>query len=155
MKIFLKIFLVIIAVVILGFLFFYSSETLFAPDSSRVCFDKNCFTVELAKTDAEREQGLMYRTQLAKNTGMLFLFDTEGIYPFWMKNTLIPLDIIWLNRDKKVVFIGKNNQPCKVVNCPVVNPQIGAKYVLEVNGGISQEMGIKVDDVADFYGIIY
>jgi hypothetical protein len=106
----------------------------------------HCFSVELAKTDAEREKGLMNRTELDKNKGMLFIFDKEGIYPFWMKNTLIPLDMIWIDGSGKVVFIAQNVQPCKTLICPVTVPSASAKYVLEINAGISKEFGIKTGD---------
>lgn len=68
----------------------------------QVCTDKVCFSVELARTTQEHEQGLMYRTELAPHEGMLFIFDSPGIYSFWMKNTLIPLDIIWLDDQKYI-----------------------------------------------------
>lgn len=127
-------------IVCVGYLFFH-------PEN-KVCFNQNCFSVELAKTEAEREKGLMNRKQLDKNSGMLFIFNKEGIYPFWMKDTLIPLDMIWIDGNSVVVFIAKNVQPCKSLICPIMNPKIGAKYVLEVNAGISKELGIKVGDTA-------
>ena len=88
----------------------------------------------------------MYRKELDKNKGMLFIFDKEGIYPFWMKNTLIPLDIIWIDSNDKVVFISQNVQPCKNLICPSIFPTVKAKYVLEVNAGVCQEIGLKVGD---------
>lgn len=140
MRIYLVIFLLIILVAVLGYLFFY-------PVENKVCFGPNCFSVELAKTDAEREKGLMNRADLAKNAGVLFIFDTEDIYPFWMKNTLIPLDIIWLSKDYKVVFISENAQPCKNLICMPINPSVEAKYVLEINAGIAQKLNIKTGDL--------
>ena len=77
---------------------------------------------------------------------MLFVFEKEGIYPFWMKNTLIPLDIIWLDRDGKVVFIKEDAQPCTNHICPKINPNKKAKYVLEVNSGIIKQIGLSVGD---------
>jgi hypothetical protein len=59
-----------------------------------------------------------------------------------MKNTLIPLDMIWLNKDKKVVFINKNTQPCLIDICSIIHPLVDAKYVLEINGGLAEELGI-------------
>src|ERR1035437_263623 len=99
MKMSFEIFLVVIAIVILIYLSFHYAQILFAPvtlqsPANSVCFKQNCFSVELAKTSAEQERGLMYRTELDKDKGMLFIFYNEGIYPFWMKNTLIPLDMI-------------------------------------------------------------
>lgn len=98
-------------------------------------------------------QGLMERQSLNKNEGMLFIFKQEGIYPFWMKNTLIPLDIIWISKEKKIVFINKNSQPCGTADCPIINPGVKAKYVLEINAGISEEIGLETGDPATFRGL--
>jgi len=151
MKTFLEILLLIIAIVILIYLSFHFAGILFSPGSqqnpqNQVCFGQRCFSVELAKTEAEREKGLMDREELGKNKGMLFIFDKEGVYPFWMKNTLIPLDMIWIGQNQKVVFISQNAQPCKTLICPIINPSAKAKYVLEINAGISGEAGIKLGD---------
>ena len=83
---------------------------------------------------------------LNEDKGMLFIFDKDGIYPFWMKNTLIPLDMIWVDSSGKVVFIAQNVQPCKSLICPSVVPTVMAKYVLEINAGLCQQMGLKVGD---------
>ncbi|MCX6724122.1 MAG: DUF192 domain-containing protein [Candidatus Staskawiczbacteria bacterium] len=152
MKMILEIFLVIIVVILLICSFFYYAETLIAPAPNQnqlgsVCFNDNCFQVELAKTKAERDRGLMYRKELGKDKGMLFVFDKSGIYPFWMKDTLIPLDMIWIDSNSKVVFIAHNVQPCKSLICPSVFPAARAKYVLEVNSGICQDLGLKLGDV--------
>ena len=150
MKIYLEILLITIAVVILMYLVVHFSATVFSPTSpasfGSVCFGEKCFQVESAKTQAQIEKGLMNRNELGKDNGMLFVFSKEGIYPFWMKSTLIPLDMIWINGDSKVVFIGQNVQPCKSLICPSVVPTVTAKYVLEVNAGLCQQMGLKVGD---------
>jgi len=91
----------------------------------------------------------MSRESLEPNQGMLFIFEKEGEYPFWMKNTLIPLDIIWINGEKNVVFVSQNTQPCLEDPCPTIEPNEKAKYVLEINGGISKEMGLAVGDKID------
>jgi uncharacterized protein len=154
MKMFLEILLLIIAVVVLIYLSFYFIGRIFAPvtqqsQQNQVCFGSNCFFVELAKTNAERDRGLSNRKELDKDKGMFFVFDKEGIYPFWMKNTLIPLDIIWIDSNNSVVFISQNVQPCKSLICSSVFPSGPAKYVLEVNAGISKEVGIKIGDSAE------
>ena len=112
----------------------------------RVCFKEYCFDVQLAKNSIEITKGLMFQKSLEQNKGMLFLFDKEAKYPFWMKNTFISLDIIWIDKDNKIVFISENNQPCKWYACPSVKPTIDAKYVLELNSGIVQKIGLKVED---------
>jgi len=77
---------------------------------------------------------------------MLFVIDKEGVYPFWMKNTKIPLDIIWINRDKAIVYISRNAPPCKTSTCPSYDPEKNAMYVIELNGGAAEEMGLLVGD---------
>jgi hypothetical protein len=151
MKTFFEILLLIVAVVILIYLFFYFAHISLAPAtqqnlSNSVCIRENCFQVELAKTEAERDKGLMNVAQLDKNKGMFFIFDKEGIYPFWMKNTLIPLDIVWIDNNYKVVFISQNVQPCKSLICPSVMPESKARYVLEVNAGIVEQINLKLGD---------
>ena len=112
----------------------------------RACFKERCFDVALAQNAIERIKGLMFQKSLEQNKGMLFLFDKEEKHYFWMKNTFIPLDIIWLNKDKKVVFISENNQPCKWYYCSSIKPTVEAKYVLEVNSGIVKKIELKVGD---------
>jgi len=113
---------------------------------NRACFKNYCFYIELALTPEERSNGLMFREGLDFKSGMLFVFEKEGKYPFWMKNTLIPLDIIWINENKEVIFISENAQPCKEYYCPIIEPTKNAKYVLEINGGISKRIGLVVGD---------
>jgi uncharacterized membrane protein (UPF0127 family) len=117
---------------------------------SQVCFGGTCFQVELALTPEQQSQGLMNRTHMDADKGMLFIFPQDGIYPFWMKNTLIPLDIIWLDSNGTVVFISKNAQPCGPVVCPTINPGKNAKYVLEINGGTAERIGLKIGDRLTF-----
>ena len=154
MKVLFKIIIFITIFIIFSWVFFYTKDLLFAPTTniSSVCFKDNCFSVQLAITNAEHEKGLMFISKMGKNNGMLFVFSKENIYPFWMKNTLIPLDIIWINRDNKVVFINENSQPCPAneTNCPLIDPNVKAFYVLEVNSGIVKEIEIKVGDKVEF-----
>jgi hypothetical protein len=154
MKVFFRFIILIIAIIFFTGILFYVKDILFAPgyNTGSVCFKNNCFLVELAKTNAEIERGLMFRTHLDQNKGMIFIFNKEGIYPFWMKNTLIPLDLIWINKENKIVFISRSSQPCSadIKNvCPSINPQAGALYVLEINGGVSRNIGLKIGDKLD------
>ena len=80
---------------------------------------------------------------------MLFVYDSEGNYPFWMKNTLISLDMIWINQNHEVVYIAENAESCKEF-CLEINPQKNAQYILEINGGLAKELGINVGDKAVF-----
>ncbi|HCC59912.1 MAG: hypothetical protein A2402_00785 [Candidatus Staskawiczbacteria bacterium RIFOXYC1_FULL_37_43] len=152
-----KILIFIAALLCLAFLFFQIKGILLAPSlendlQSKVCYKETCFFVELAKTKQELEKGLMYRFSLPKDQGMLFVFGQEGIYPFWMRNTLIPLDIIWINSLGEVVFIAENSQPClEGAECLAINPGALAKYVLEINAGIIEELGITPGSKLDLY----
>jgi len=116
----------------------------------QLCFENNCFDVELALTPEEKRQGLMFRDYLEKNKGMLFVFETEEEHGFWMKDTAIPLDMIWFNENKEVVFISRSNQPCKDNECPAIIPDKKAKYVLELNGGTADKIGLEIGDIVDF-----
>ena len=116
-------------------------------DEKKVCISKNCFKVEIADSLEERTEGLMFRESLDSDKGMLFVFDETGNYSFWMKNTLILLDIIWID-DDKVVHIEKNVQPCKEEICESYKGE-PARYVLEINGGKSDEVNLNVGDVVN------
>jgi uncharacterized protein len=112
-----------------------------------VCFGPSCVKAELALTDLEHMRGLMGRKSLPPDAGMLFVFDEEGVYPFWMKDTLIPLDMVWLDSNLEVVHIA-HALPCTQDPCGVYDPGKRARYVLEVNGGYAQEKGIAVGEKA-------
>ena len=106
-----------------------------------VCIENDCFIVELPKTNAEFMTGLMNREYLPENKGMLFIFQNDDKHGFWMKNTLIPLDIIWINKDQKIVHI-ETAQPCKKDPCPTYHPDENARMVLEINAGITEKKEI-------------
>ena len=146
-----NLFLKLLILLFLFCLFFYYAEIPLSlspqnlPEDT-VCIKNNCFLVQLAKTEQERESGLMFKSNLDKGKGMLFIFDKEEIYPFWMKNMLIPLDIVWINGSNKVVYISQNVQPCKDLVCPLITPTFVASYVLEVNAGVCKEIDLKIGD---------
>jgi uncharacterized membrane protein (UPF0127 family) len=106
------------------------------------------YQVDIADTIDERKQGLMNRRSLGKYKGMMFIFDGEEMRSFWMKNTLIPLDMIFMDKDFHVVHIVKQAQPCKKDPCAVIGSEKSAKFVLEINGGMADEMGLKDGDTA-------
>ncbi len=129
-------------------LYAINNQESFKP--KKICFQENCFFLEIADTTEERAQGLMFRQELADNKGMLFVFPKQGIYSFWMKNTLISLDIIWINQEQKVIFIKKDALPCKTDIYETINPEEEAKYVLELKAGITQAIGLKIGDKFSF-----
>ena len=101
------------------------------------------FSVEVMRTDAERERGLMFRHYLPKDRGMLFNFDVEQQVMMWMSNTFLPLDMIFMDRSGKVVSIAANTEPLSEHIIPSVEP---AYAVLEVNAGTAARIGLKVGD---------
>ncbi|ATQ42803.1 hypothetical protein CSW64_10480 [Caulobacter mirabilis] len=101
------------------------------------------FRVEIADDDAERERGLMYRTALAPDRGMLFVFDETAPRAFWMKNTYIPLDILYIGGDGRIVSIAARAEPFNETPIPSRSP---ARGVLEIYGGRAAELGIQVGD---------
>lgn len=103
--------------------------------------------IEIAETAYETETGLMYRKSMQDNRGMLFIFEKEARKYFYMKNTSIPLDIIYINSNFKIVSIQKNTVPYDETSIPSGVP---AKYALEINGGLSNQWGLKVGDVMSF-----
>ncbi len=90
---------------------------------------------EVADTPAQRASGLMFRDRLAPDRGMLFVFEEAGEWSFWMKNTTIALDILWLGPDKRIVYIEENIPGCRQDPCPEYKPNKDAWYVLEVPAG--------------------
>ena len=119
-------------------------------EKNKVCFNKNCFNVEIVSSQEELSTGLMFRKSLNENSGMLFIFPEENFHSFWMKNTLIPLDIIWINSDNEIVFIKHNAQPCLENDCENFTSNEKALYVLELNSGIANEIGLEVGDNVKF-----
>lgn len=115
---------------------------------NKVCFDEDCFVVEVVDDDEKRQKGLMFREELDENAGMLFIFENEGNYPFWMKNTLIPLDMLWIDSSGKIVDI-KEADPCESDPCDVIYHSGSAKYVLEINKGLSAALGIEIGEIAE------
>lgn len=101
------------------------------------------FMVEVADSDRERALGLMCRRAMAPDRGMLFVFPEAGPQAFWMRNTLIPLDIIYISADGKVVSITRNARPLSDAPLPSAGP---AKYVLELAGGRAAEIGLLPGD---------
>ncbi|MFA5362719.1 MAG: DUF192 domain-containing protein [Candidatus Omnitrophota bacterium] len=121
-----------------------------SASSPQVCIGKACVSVELADTDALRAQGLMFRESLPGDRGMLFVFEKENLHSFWMKNTRIPLDMIWIGADKRVVSIRERVQPCVTPVCRTYSPGVKALYVLEVNAGFVDTYGIQIGDQVGF-----
>jgi uncharacterized protein len=91
--------------------------------------------VEVMVKDEDRAMGLMFRPSLPKDRGMLFIFERPDFHGIWMKNCRFPIDIVWLDEEKKVVHVAESVPPCKAEPCPVYNPLRRAAYVVELNAG--------------------
>lgn len=114
-----------------------------------VCIKDNCFNINIVSTDKERIKGLSEQETLANNNGMLFVFDSEGNQSMWMKDMKFSLDLLWINNENKIVFLAYNQQPCDNNNyCPSITNDVPARYVLEINGGLIDKLGIKSGDYA-------
>ena len=108
------------------------------------------FQVEVAATPETRELGLMYRRDLPATHGMLFIFPAERVNSFWMKNTPIPLDMIFISRERRIVGVVHQTVPFSLDGRSVSVP---SQYVLEINGGLSRRYGFQTGDVVRFKNV--
>ena len=106
--------------------------------------------VEVMRTEAERERGLMFREQLGADDGMLFVFPENGDHAFWMKNTFIALDMIFISENGTIVGVVADAEPMSIVPRSVGEPN---RYVLEVNAGWSATHGVARGDRVRFEGV--
>lgn len=141
----LKLFFVLAATVVVFVL-----SLLGEKETKNICFKNNCFIVEVASKPKDWERGLSFRLWLGKDKGMLFNFQKEGKYFFWMKNTFIPLDIVWLDQNLKAVFIKKSAPPCLFGNCEIFSSPAEATYVLEIKSGEAEKIGLELDSQLEF-----
>lgn len=118
----------------------------FSPATATIASQK--FNLEIADDEKERQKGLSKRASLGNDKGMLFVFEKKDKYSFWMKDTKIPLDIIFIS-DSTIVDMYKNVPPQdgkENANLPIYTSKAPANYVLEINGGLSDKYGIKIGD---------
>jgi hypothetical protein len=135
-----------IAALLLAFLFWGSTASSQPPPKIPLYVKQMEIWVEVAKTPEERAKGLMHRKHLAKDEGMLFIFEAEGYHGFWMKNTLIPLSIAFLDKEGKIVRISE----MKPLTLTSHDPPQPILYALEMNMGWFAAHGIKEGDVVRF-----
>jgi uncharacterized membrane protein (UPF0127 family) len=117
-------------------------------------------SLEVAADERTRQRGLMYRKAMAPTEGMIFIFEEKGYYPFWMKNTLISLDLFWLDERGTIVSIQHAVPPCGNVseldsNCPMWDPTPGttALYVIETVAGFAKQHGLEVGQQVKLSGL--
>lgn len=106
--------------------------------------------IEIARTPAERQRGLMFRKHLDQNRGMLFVFEKPDHLTFWMRNTYIPLDMIFIDPSMRILGIVENTTPLSDKQCAVSGE---SQYVLEVNAGFSRTHGLKRGQKVEFVGM--
>ena len=109
------------------------------------------FTIEIASDDASREHGLMERTKMDADHGMLFVFDDDAPRAFWMKNTKIPLDMLFFDADRKLVSVQRNVPPCQADPCPAYSSGAPARYVLELNAGQADKLKLTSGDAIEIH----
>lgn len=117
-----------------------------AAPTSQITLHEHKISIEVAADAASREQGLMNRTHLAKGRGMLFVFPDDAPRWFWMKNTLIPLDILFFDANATLLSMQLNVPPCKHDPCPTYASNGPARYVLELSGGSAERLHIESGD---------
>lgn len=106
--------------------------------------------VEIAANDELRAQGLMFRDRLAPDAGMLFIFAEPGEHSFWMRNTRIPLDMIWLDGERRIIHVEPDVPPCVADPCPSYGPEKSSSYVLELAAGEAAKHVLREGDVLRF-----
>ena len=127
-----------------GLLVFLSLLSGCASAGSWVELGGQRYQVEVADDDAERARGLMFRDELAAGTGMIFLHDREEPQAYWMKNTKIPLDILYFDNARKLVAQQRDVPPCTAGNaCPSYPSNAPARYVLELNAGEAAKLKLQ------------
>ena len=105
------------------------------------------YAVEIADDDAERARGLMFRDELPADRGMLFVHDREEPLAYWMKNTRIPLDILYFDTQRRLVAQQRDVPPCTLGDgCPPYPSRAPARYVLELNAGQAEQLKLQVGD---------
>jgi uncharacterized protein len=131
-------------------------EPAFIKNGRLIFFNKDnkdttkAIDIEIADNDAKRAQGLMWRRSMSENTGMLFIFEDEKPLNFWMKNTVISLDIIYVNESMDIITIYDNTVPLSEMLIPSEKP---AKYVVEVNAGFCYRHKVQSGDKIKFTAI--
>jgi uncharacterized protein len=105
---------------------------------------------EVMVSDEDRQMGLMFRPSLPLDHGMLFIFEQPDFHGIWMKNCKFPIDILWLDGERKVVYVAEKVPPCKAEPCPVYQPLQRAAYVVELSAGQARKEKAVVGSRVEF-----
>jgi uncharacterized membrane protein (UPF0127 family) len=106
--------------------------------------------VEVMVSDQDRAMGLMFRRSLPRDRGMLFVFESSDFHGIWMKNCRFPIDIVWLDEERRVVSVTESVPPCKAEPCPVYEPLRRASFVVELNAGQARREKVMVGETVSF-----
>ncbi len=128
-----------------------NNTTVFANEVT-ININDQLFTVKLAITQAERSRGLMHIKSLPENSGMLFIYHEPQIISFWMKQTLIPLDLLFFDSDGRLIELYPNIRPCVSINCKMYTNKTPALFALELAGGTATKFNIQIGNNFIFVG---
>jgi len=118
-----------------------------ASESRLSIANKLSLNIKIADNDSARMKGLMFVKNLPENEGMLFIMEDEAQVNMWMKNTYIPLDMIFINSNKEIVSMAENTKP---LSTEIISSKNKVKYVLEINGGLAKKSGLKIGDKINY-----
>lgn len=124
-----------------------------ASNIKKVCVKTYCYVSPVMATQGELQRGLQGKKLLEKNEGMLFSFKHDDYHGFWMRNMQFPIDMIWINGDKRIIHIEHYVPPCHEDICPIYKPSRKARYVLEVRAGESVRNGFRLLDKVDLFDL--
>jgi uncharacterized membrane protein (UPF0127 family) len=133
----------IVLIVIIAFSFF-RKNTNPSLEATKIVLKNHEYQIEIARTSSQKAAGLSNRETLCSNCGMIFLFSKDGNLPFWMKDTLIPLDMIWINSNGQITDIITATD---IKSLKILQNTKPAKYVLEINANEAQKIGLKTGDI--------
>jgi uncharacterized membrane protein (UPF0127 family) len=138
-----NIIILIVIIVIIAFSFFRKTTNP-SLETTKIVLKNHEYQIEIARTSSQKATGLSNRESLCSNCGMIFLFSKDGSLPFWMKDTLIPLDMIWINSNGQITDIITATD---IKSLKILQNTQPAKYVLELNANEAQKIGLKTGDI--------
>lgn len=139
---------IVVVIAVVCALWWFLQPTPLAPHQTRVAIGDSTVVADIADTEPLREHGLSGRAKLEEKEGMLFVFQADSTYAFWMKDMLFPIDMIWLSNDKRVVYIVQNASPQSYPASFV--PESPARYVLEVPAGWTVRHNVTIGAQAEW-----
>lgn len=150
--------LIAVIIIILGIsAYFYfqhvKKNTIF--ESATFTIKHKKYNLDIARSATQLAVGLSNRKSICDKCGMIFIFNYDGVLPFWMKNTLIPLDMIWIDKDQEIVSIQTANIEEDIENpLKVYTNDVPARYVIELKAGMAKELDLRIGDKIDLSPIL-